>query len=118
MGYGIAVSGIRSAEITSNILQFPTYFTGSQGINCTSHSYSLPPVPCVVDGSRPSDDTLVLQEEFQSIDNADSLTCVIPPDGGGWWDYSGRPHDTPQASITNDENADPDSSDTGPSSNE
>jgi hypothetical protein len=110
MGYGIAVSGVRSATITSNALQSPTSFTGSQGVNCTSPSYSPRPVPFVVDRSRVSDDT-ILQQEFQSVDGADSLICVPPPDEGGWWGYSGRPHDTPPALITSDK--DPGSSDSG-----
>lgn len=34
---------------------------------------------------------LTLQSDFVQIPDGDSLTCILPPDGGDYWPYGGSP---------------------------
>ena len=36
-------------------------------------------------------DGLTLQSDFQQITDGDSLTCILPPDGGDYWPFGGNP---------------------------
>jgi len=41
------------------------------------------PVPFAVD--RNNTESLSLQDSFAEISDGDSLTCILPPDGGDYW---------------------------------
>lgn len=62
-----------------------TSFIGSRGPNCTTFDTTPTPQPFVVD--RNNTDSLSLQSDFVQIPDGDSLTCILPPDGGDYWPY-------------------------------
>ena len=73
----------------NNALFGNTSFIGSRGPNCTTFDTTPTPQPFVVD--RNNTDGLSLQSNFVQIPDGDSLTCILPPDGGDYWPYGGNP---------------------------
>lgn len=69
-----------------------TSFIGSRGPNCTSQDTTPTPAPFVMDQSDTQSSTT--QADFQSIPDGNSLTCILPPDGGDFWPFGGNPNST------------------------
>ncbi|KAJ7055024.1 hypothetical protein C8F01DRAFT_1160746 [Mycena amicta] len=86
--YGIAVSSARNFQVQNNVLFGNTSFIGASGPNCSATDIVPTPAPFVYDSST-SDCSL--QSDFQLIADAASLTCVLPPEGGDYWPYVGKP---------------------------
>lgn len=60
-----------------------TAFIGARGPLCKETGIVPASAPFIVDLRTVH--SVHLQSEFQSIDVGDSLTCVLPPDGGNFW---------------------------------
>jgi len=88
-GYAIAITSARNFTVENNALFGNTSFIGSRGPNCTTFDTTPIPQPFVVD--RNNTDGLSLQPNFVQIPDGDSLTCILPPDGGDYWPYGGNP---------------------------
>lgn len=88
-GYAMAVTSARNFTIQNNALFGNTSFIGSRGPNCTTYDTTPTPQPFVVDYNNT--DGLNLQSNFQQITDGDSLTCILPPDGGDYWPFGGNP---------------------------
>jgi hypothetical protein len=84
-GYAIAITSARNFTVQNNDLFGNTTFIGSRGPNCTNYDSTPTPQPFVVD--RNNTDGLTLQSEFTQITDGDSLTCILPPDGGDYWPF-------------------------------
>ncbi|KAF7332675.1 Poly polymerase pla1 [Mycena kentingensis (nom. inval.)] len=95
LSYGIAVSSARNFRVEGNTLFGNTSFIGASGPNCSVADTVPAPAPFVYDGSTTD---CTLQPEFERIDDARSLTCVLPPDGGDYWPYGGKPYEEQSAS--------------------
>ena len=97
-GYAMAVTSARNFTIQGNILFGNTSFIGSRGPNCTAGDPTPPSAAFIVETANVT--TSNLQSEFQSVQDAKGLTCVIPPAGGDYWPYGGNPMATSTSSST------------------
>lgn len=88
-GYAVAITSARNFTIQNNVLFGNTSFIGSRGPNCTTYDTTPTPQPFVVGYNNT--DGLTLQSDFQQISDGDSLTCILPPDGGDYWPFGGNP---------------------------
>ncbi|KAF7302260.1 Poly polymerase pla1 [Mycena indigotica] len=86
--YGIAISSARNFQVQNNVLFGNTSFIGASGPNCSMTDIVPTPAPFVYDNSTSN---CSLQADFALIPDAKSLTCVLPPDGGDYWPYGGKP---------------------------
>jgi len=91
-GYGIGITSAHNFTVQGNILEGNTSFIGSRGPNCSA-SDSTPPSAAFIVGSA-NVTTSNLQSQFQSVQDAKGLTCVLPPPGGDYWPYGGNPTST------------------------
>ena len=91
------MSSSRNFTVENNTLWGSTAFIGSRGPNCTSSDTTPASAPFVIDWSTVTNSTV--QSDFQNITDGDSLTCVVPPDGGDFWPYGGNPADTSDPPI-------------------
>jgi hypothetical protein len=85
----MAITSARNFTMQNNMLFGNTSFIGSRGPNCTSFDTTPTPQPFVVDYNNT--DSLTLQSNFVQISDGDSLTCILPPDGGDYWPFGGAP---------------------------
>lgn len=88
-GYGIAISSARNFTVQGNVLTGNTSFIGSQGPNCSTTDTTPTPVAFVQDQNTVQSSNI--QNGFQTVPDGDSLTCIIPPDGGDFWPFGGNP---------------------------
>jgi len=95
-GYGIAITSAHNFTVQGNTLIGNTSFIGSRGPNCTDAP--TPQSAAFVVGPA-NVTTSNLQSQFQSVQDAKGLTCVLPPAGGDYWPYGGNPT-SPSPSAT------------------
>ncbi|KAI0638466.1 pectin lyase fold/virulence factor [Trametes polyzona] len=88
-GYGMAISSAVNFTIQGNVLVGNTSFIGSNGPNCSTTDITPSPAPFVQDQNTVQSSNI--QDGFQHIPDADSLTCIMPPDGGDYWPFGGNP---------------------------
>ncbi|KAJ7688677.1 pectin lyase fold/virulence factor, partial [Mycena rosella] len=86
--YGIAMSSAANFTIRNNVLFGNYSFIGASGPNCSTNAVVPTPAPFVYDNSSTG---ATLQPDFQLIPDAESLTCVLPPEDGDYWPYGGDP---------------------------
>ncbi|KAI9063337.1 hypothetical protein FKP32DRAFT_1592598 [Trametes sanguinea] len=96
-GYGVAISSATNFTVQGNILVGNTSFIGSSGPNCSTTDITPSPAPMVEDQNTVQSSNI--QSGFQLIPDGNSLTCIIPPDGGDYWPFGGNPS-TSQSSPT------------------
>jgi parallel beta-helix repeat protein len=92
-GYGIAVTSARNFTVQGNILIGNTSFIGARGPNCSASDPTPASAAFIVELANVT--TTSLQSGFQSVQDAEGLTCVLPPDGGNYWPYGGNPLSSP-----------------------
>jgi len=86
-GYAVAITSARNFTIENNVLFGNTTFIGSRGPNCSTTDTTPTPQPFVFD--KNNTEGLTLQSTFTEISDGDSLTCILPPDGGDYWPFGG-----------------------------
>lgn len=91
------MSSSRNFTVENNTLWDQTAFIGSKGPNCSSSDVTPSSAPFVIDWSTVTNSTV--QSNFQNITDGNSLTCVVPPDGGDFWPYGGNPANTSEPPI-------------------
>lgn len=99
--YGIAISSAKNFTVENNVLVGNTSFIGARGPNCTSDDSTPPPSAFVIDLNTTKQSTTQL--DFVSVSDGDSLTCVMPPAGGDYWPFGGKPtppESSPSATST------------------
>jgi len=74
--------------VRDNVLFGGTSFIGFPGPQCADYNTVPIPVPFAVD--RNNTEGLLLQDSFVEVSDGDSLTCILPPDGGDYWPRSSR----------------------------
>jgi hypothetical protein len=89
--YAIAITSAKNFTVENNVLFGNTSFIGEQGPNCTTTDTVPTPAPFVLDTNNT--ETLTLQIGFKTVPDGDSLTCLLPPDGGNYWPFWGNPSD-------------------------
>jgi parallel beta-helix repeat protein len=96
-GYGVAITSAHNFTVQGTTLVGNTSFIGSRGPNCSASDPTPPSAAFVVGSANVT--TSNLQSQFQSVQDAKGLTCVIPPAGGDYWPYGGNPTSTSTAST-------------------
>ncbi|KDQ64203.1 hypothetical protein JAAARDRAFT_27830 [Jaapia argillacea MUCL 33604] len=89
-GYGMAMTSARNFTVEQNVLVGNTSFIGSRGPNCSSSDTTPNPAAFVIDWNTVTASTT--QFDFQSVPDGNSLTCILPPQGGDYWPYGGNPN--------------------------
>jgi len=97
-GYGIAITSANNFTVQGNILVGNTSFIGSRGPNCSASDPTPPSAAFIVGSVNVTRSNL--QSQFQSVQDAKGLTCVLPPDGGNYWPYGGNPLSPTSTSST------------------
>jgi len=90
--YGMAMSSATNFTVENNVLIGNTSFIGARGPNCTVNDTTPAPAAFVIDLSNVQKSTTQL--DFTPVSDGDSLTCVLPPDGGDYWPFGGNPNST------------------------
>ncbi|KAF8505871.1 hypothetical protein F5888DRAFT_481064 [Russula emetica] len=96
-GYGVAITSAHNFTVQGTTLVGNTSFIGSRGPNCSASDPTPPSAAFIVGSANVT--TSNLQSQFQSVQDAKGLTCVIPPAGGDYWPYGGNPTSTSTAST-------------------
>jgi parallel beta-helix repeat protein len=89
--YGIAMSSAANFTIENNVMFGNYSFIGASGPNCSTSDIVPTPAAFVYDNSSTG---VTIQSDFLLIPDANSLTCVLPPDNGDYWPYGGDPGST------------------------
>jgi len=87
--YGIAITSSENFQVQNNVMVGNTSFIGARGPHCKDSDNVPTPAPFIVDPSTTHSSSL--QSDFQSINDGDSLTCVLPPNGGDFWPFGLNP---------------------------
>ncbi|KAF8550377.1 hypothetical protein OG21DRAFT_1468783 [Imleria badia] len=90
--YGMAMSSATNFTVENNVLVGNTSFIGARGPNCTANDPTPTPAAFVIDLGNIQMSTTQL--DFTNVSDGDSLTCVLPPDGGDYWPFGGNPAST------------------------
>jgi parallel beta-helix repeat protein len=90
--YGMAMTSATNFTVENNVLIGNTSFIGARGPNCTVNDTTPAPAAFVIDLSNVQQSTTQL--DFTPVSDGDSLTCVLPPDGGDYWPFGGNPNST------------------------
>lgn len=96
--YGIAATSSRNFTISGNIVKGNTSFIGARGSLCKPSDVVPSPAPFIVDPATTK--SMTLQSDFQTIQDGDSLTCVLPPNGGDFWPYGLNPSNSSAPFVT------------------
>jgi len=84
-GFGISLSSTFNFTVENNSLDGNTSFFGSRGPNCSTKD--ILPLPAAFIFEQPSVLSSTIQMEFQSVQSASGLTCIVPPNGGNHWPF-------------------------------
>ncbi|KAF9006727.1 hypothetical protein BDQ17DRAFT_1239163 [Cyathus striatus] len=87
--YGIAMTSASNFTVEDNVLFGNTSFIGARGPNCSDSDTVPTPGPFILDTNSTQD--LTTQSDFQLISDGNSLTCVLPPNGGDFWPFGVNP---------------------------
>ncbi|KIY52617.1 hypothetical protein FISHEDRAFT_25752, partial [Fistulina hepatica ATCC 64428] len=87
--YGIVVNSAKNFTVLDNDLFGNLSFIGARGTNCSDTETLPSPAAFIVERNTTASSNL--QSNFTNVTSADSLTCVLPPDGGDYWPYGGNP---------------------------
>ena len=90
------MSSAHNFTVQGNILVGNTSFIGRRGPNCTADDTTPNPAAFVIDPSLVTDSNE--QSGFVTVSDGDSLTCILPPDGGDYWPFGGNPSSPSSAS--------------------
>ncbi|KAF9057830.1 hypothetical protein BJ165DRAFT_1411935 [Panaeolus papilionaceus] len=90
--YGIAVTSADNFQVQENSLIGNTSFIGGRGPQCHDTDVVPDPAPFIMDPN--SLRSTSLQSDFIPTRDGDSLTCVLPPNGGDFWPFGTNPSNT------------------------
>ncbi|KAF8165709.1 hypothetical protein B0H34DRAFT_690211 [Crassisporium funariophilum] len=100
--YGIAVTSAENFTVQDNTMFGNTSFIGGRGPHCKDSDSVPEPGPFIQDPS--STRSASLQSGFVNINDGDSLTCVLPPNGGDFWPFGLNPSNTSAPMVTSTPN--------------
>ena len=96
LGYGIAVTSASNFAVQGNTLFGNTAFISSRGPNCSVPDPTPASAAFIVQLANVTSSSL--QSDFQQVQDAKVLPCVVPPDGGDLWPYGGLPQSSSSSS--------------------
>jgi len=101
--YGIAITSATNFTVQGNSFFGNTSFIGARGPNCSAVDTVPTPAQFIIETNTTS--SLTLSSDFVSINDGDSLTCVLPPNGGDFWPFGFNPsNSTNLSNSTNPSN--------------
>jgi hypothetical protein len=86
-GYAMAVGSATDFTIQNNVLDGNSSFIGANGPNCSTDADFVPPKPAAFVFDKNGTSGMNIQSDFEQVESADGLTCVMPPDDGDFWPY-------------------------------
>lgn len=98
LSYGIAITSASNFTVQNNVMFGNTSFIGARGPNCSTSDIVPTPAAFIMDTNTTSN--LAIQSDFQTIPDGNSLTCVLPPNGGDYWPFGLNPSNTTSSSTT------------------
>jgi len=90
--YGIAITSATNFSVQRNSFFGNTSFIGARGPNCSASDTVPNPAKFIIDDSTTS--SMSISSDFVNISDGDSLTCVLPPNGGDFWPFGLNPSNT------------------------
>jgi parallel beta-helix repeat protein len=84
--YAIAITSAQNFTVQDNTLFGNTSFIGARGPNCSESDTVPTPAAFILDTHTTK--SLSIQSNFEGIQDGDSLTCVLPPNGGDFWPFA------------------------------
>lgn len=88
----MAISSATNFTVQDNVMFGNTAFIGARGPNCSTNDVVPMPGPFIVDLNTTTASSI--QSSFTPIDDGNSLTCVLPPNGGDFWPEGLNPSNT------------------------
>jgi hypothetical protein len=85
----MAITSAQNFTVQDNTLFGNTSFIGARGPNCSDSDTVPTPAAFILDTNTTG--SLSLQTGFEGIRDGDSLTCVLPPNGGDFWPFGSDP---------------------------
>jgi len=87
--YGIAITSASNFTVQANSFIGNTSLIGARGPNCTSNDVVPKPAKFIIQANTTS--SMSISSNFVNIGDGDSLTCVLPPNGGDFWPFGVNP---------------------------
>ena len=115
--YGIAITSAVNFTVQKNSFFGNSSFIGARGPNCTKTDVVPKPAEFIIQTNTTS--SMSVSSDFVNIADGDSLTCVLPPNGGDFWPFGLNPSNssfTPGTSSTPGTTNTPGSTDGSPGS--
>jgi parallel beta-helix repeat protein len=98
--YGIAISSATNFTVQGNSFFGNSSFIGARGPNCSESDTVPNPGPFITEANTTSSSSL--SSNFVNISDGDSLTCVLPPNGGDFWPFGLNPSNSTDSPTKND----------------
>ena len=96
--YGVAITSAVNFTVQRNSFFGNTSFIGARGPNCSSTDTVPNPAKFIIDANTTS--AMSISSNFVNIIDGDSLTCVLPPNGGDFWPFGLNPSNTSSSPST------------------
>ena len=90
--YGIAITSATNFTVQGNNFFGNSSFIGARGPNCSASDSVPKPAAFITEANTTS--LMSLSSNFVNIGDGDSLTCVLPPNGGDFWPFGLNPSNT------------------------
>ena len=87
--YGIAITSATNFTVQGNTFFGNSSFIGSRGLSCPTSNTVLKPAPFVTEVNTTS--SMSISSNFVNISDGNTLTCVLPPNGGDVWPFGVNP---------------------------
>jgi hypothetical protein len=87
--YGIAITSAVNFTVQRNNFFGNTSFIGARGPNCSTTDTVPNPAKFIIEANTTS--SMSISSNFVNIADGDSLTCVLPPNGGDFWPFGLNP---------------------------
>jgi len=100
--YGIAITSAVNFTVQENTFFGNSSFIGARGPNCTKTDTVPKSAEFIIQTNTTS--SMSISSNFVNIADGDSLTCVLPPNGGDFWPFGLNPSNssfTPGSSSGN-----------------
>jgi len=99
--YGIAITSATNFTVQGNSFFGNSSFLGARGPNCSATDTVPTPAQFIIEDNTTS--SITLSSNFVNISDGDSLTCVLPPNGGDFWPFGFNPSNStsPSTPATN-----------------
>lgn len=113
--YGIAITSAVNFTVQENSFFGNSSFIGARGVNCSATDIVPTPQAFIIQANTTS--AMSISSDFVNIEDGDSLTCVLPPNGGDFWPLGLNPSNTTSTENPTNPTTTPGSSSGSPSNN-